>query len=190
MKNRLTQTLAARVLLGSLLAAGAVPARADAVPGMYWTHTGSTGTVDPADLPATSLSFDVITNVGPAVGTVDVRYNVVAVDGLEPSPFLSNGFDLVARYRDHGSFSQVVAKLYRVSIATGARTLIAQLDSDAFPQAGGFQTQQVAKCGIPFDFTRNTYFVNVQLVRAVAPGIVEGLPALAALQIKPTVCLQ
>ncbi len=196
MKNRLTQTLAARVLLGSLLAAGAVPARADAVPGMYWTHTGSTGTVDPADLGLTNLDFEVITNVGPAAGTIDVRYNVVAVDGLETPPMSPRDFALFIRYRDHGSQSQVVARLYQTSIETGERTLIKEFDSnfdeegEARPQLAALQMQRINVCHREFDFTRNTYYVGVQLIRKTTNGILPGMPALAALQIKPWSCLE
>jgi hypothetical protein len=185
MKNRSSQSLAVRALLVSLFAAGTIPAMAEAVPGMHWTHTGSTGTVDPADMAATLYDFDVIQNVGPAAGTVHVRYNVVAVDGLQTIGGEFGGFTLAARYRDQGTLANVVARLWQVSLATGERTPIAVLDSNAFPQSFSFQKREVGVCNISFDFTQYTYYVGVHLVRGTQAGTVPGLPALAGLQIRP-----
>jgi hypothetical protein len=187
MKTQSSWNIGVRALLVSALAAGSsAPAMADAVPNMFWTHVASAGTVDKADLAAALFDYDTLTNVGPGAGTVRVRYNVVAVDGLAGGPFDAA---LVVRYRDLGSLSQVVAQLWQVSIDTGERTVLAELDSNALEQRPGFQTRQVEACQITFDFTRNTYYVGVRLIRSTAPGSLPGTPALAALQIKPTACL-
>jgi hypothetical protein len=192
MRTRSGRTIRARAWLVALLAACALRAGADAVPGMYWTHVGYAGTVDPADLPAARFRDAAIENVGPDEGIVEVNYNVVAVDGLQATPDASDGLALVVRYRDQGIMSRVYAVLQEVSLETGLFRTVTVLDSDALPSSFVYQTQQVETCGpaAKLDFTRYAYFVRVFLVRRTETGVVPGVPGVALLQIKPHVCLE
>ena len=149
-----------------------------------WTTVGSTGTVDEADLGIVNLGADTVA-VNSAIGTstVNVRYNVTAVEGIFSG--FHEGHTLVARMADNGVSSQVTVKLIRVNIANGVSTVLGQLDSNSYVPSTVAQRREklINVCGTSpdweFDFRNNVYVVDVALIKSGA----EGNPLLRAVQI-------
>jgi hypothetical protein len=165
--------------MASTLALAPVDALAQAKP---WTSVGSAGTVDEADASLVSYNQGIATiAAGAAVGTsVDIRYNVVAVDGV----FGGEGIALVARFRDAGATERVILRLKRYSLVNGATQTLLTLDSNVYPASAAFQTRSVGTCSADFDFANNGYFVEAQLIRTGAGG----LPQLGLQKIGIIVC--
>lgn len=53
--------------------------------------------------------------------------------------------------------------IIRSSILGGAETLGTLFDSDAYIPSSGFQTQEIVMPAIVFDFTLNTYWLEVRM---------------------------
>lgn len=160
-----------------------------------WTAAGSTGMVDEADAAAvqfgqTGQGISILHEaafVRPSAPPteVDLRYNVVAVDGLLTG---DRHWVLRARVRDTGP-AVVFARLMRVNLITGQSTELLTLQSNLFPPAEGFRRLSTGRppCSDPgfvFNFMQNIYFVEVTLAKNGS----NGQPAVAGLQIAPTTC--
>jgi hypothetical protein len=162
------------LLLG---AAAAAPAAPDS--DKPWTTAATAGTVDEADAAIVSLNGGTATVT--ALATLDIRYNVVAVDGLfEPA----DGVQMAARFLDSGANARVKLFLYEYNLASGISTAIMTLDSDHFAGSGSYQDQTVAYCGTRMDFLNNAYYVLAQITESAA-GASAGL---AIVQIGGTLC--
>lgn len=145
-----------------------------------WTTVGSDGTVDEADLSTVLLSANSAAVRGTVTSaTVDVRYNVVAVDGIFGGD--RNTKILTARLADNGAAAQVIIRLQQLTISTGVITMLAELNSNAFPASAVAQQRSTNfNCGRPeFDFQNNIYFFEVQLIKTAAAGN----PLIRAIQI-------
>lgn len=145
-----------------------------------WTAVGSDGTVDEADLGTVALSANSAAVKGTvANATVDIRYNVVAVDGVfggeRHTKFLA------VRYADNGAAAQVIVRLQRTNISNGGTTKMAEFDSNLFPPSGVAQMRGTTfNCDEPeLDFGLNVYFVEVELIKTG----VGGNPLIRAIQI-------
>jgi hypothetical protein len=148
-----------------------------------WSTVGSTGTVDEADLAIASFSngFASISAAAAVPATLDIRYSVVAVDGLFD---FANGYALTVRYRDNGVSARVVVRLKEYSRNTGATNTLLTFDSNGFAQDGNFQLQTVSFCAPPLDFFNNAYFIEAQLDKTAAAGD----PQLGLVQLGRTNC--
>lgn len=150
-----------------------------------WTSPGSTGVIDEADF-AIALFGSAqgrVRSSAPLPSTLDLRYDVVAVDGL----FGGDAQQMTVRYRDNGAGARVRVFLRQKPFPDGPITTPLQFDSDAFAPAPGFQVRSVnTACfgGFAFDFLNNVYFVEARLTKTTA----DGNPALEALQICLTIC--
>jgi hypothetical protein len=147
-----------------------------------WTSVGSAGTVDEAD-PGIVVFNQGIASLsgGAAVGaSLDIRYNVVAVDGV----FGGDGLALRARFRDAGATERVILRLKRYSFVNGVTQTLLTLDSNATPASAAFQTRSVGACGLGLDFLNNAYFVEAQLIKSG----VGGVPQLGSLMVGLTFC--
>lgn len=147
-----------------------------------WTTVGSAGTVDEADLGTVALSSNTAAVSGAALNaTVDIRYNVVAVDGVFGGG--RNRKTLSARIADNGVAAQVIVRLQRLNISTGAITTLAELNSNDFPSSTGAQKRSISfNCGDPeFDFVNNIYYLDVPLTKTGS----SGNPLIRAIQICP-----
>ena len=145
-----------------------------------WTSVGSDGTVDEADLSTVALSANSAAVRGVvASATVDIRYNVVAVNGIFGGE--RNTKTLTVRMADNGAAAQVIVRLQQLNISTGVITLLAELDSNTFPPSAVAQRRgTVFNCDRPeFDFQNNIYFFEVQLIKTAA----SGNPLIRAIQI-------
>ncbi len=143
-----------------------------------WTTVGSAGTVDEADMGNVALSA-VTTAVKNSVAntTVDIRYNVVAVEGI----FGGEQKMLTVRFADNGAAAQVIVRLRQLNISNGVQTTLAELNSNDFPQSPVAQAQSmVFNCQKPeFDFVKNVYYIEVELIKTGAGGN----PLIRAIQI-------
>jgi hypothetical protein len=144
----------------------ASPAMASA---QSWMAVGSTGTVDDADIPI----FDTVATVvqvkstAPLPSSVDIRYNVVAIDGLLSS---TNGVRMWARFRDNGTGARVLVRLFEVPFGTGIPALKLTLNSTSSAAAPDFQVSSEDGCSVRFDFFNNAYYVDVTLTKSGATG--------------------
>jgi hypothetical protein len=175
-----TRATLIRCALGALLFGSVANALAEVDEHKPWTAVASTGTVDEADAGIVSLSSGTATVT--AVGTLDIRYNVVAVDGVF-SP--GDGIQMAVRFLDNGVSARVKLTLYQYNIASGVGTPILTFDSDGFPAAGGYQDQTIALCGPPWlDFVNNAYYVQASVSKTAAGGSA----GLAIIQSGGTLC--
>jgi hypothetical protein len=144
-----------------------------------WTSVGSAGTVDEADAALAAFSGAVVAMAPGTTGTLNIRYNVVAVEGL----FGGDGMYMRIRLRDSGA-GRVVARLKRYDQVTGVTTTRLTIDSnDAAPQPG-FRNLEVADCAGSPSFFDAAYFVDVEITRGVATAD----PALASLKVSLGLC--
>lgn len=145
-----------------------------------WTTVGSAGTVDEADLGTVALSTNTAAVSGAATNAiVDIRYNVVAVDGVFGGE--RNTKTLSARFADNGAAAQVIVRLQRLNIFNGVTTTLAELNSNAFPPSTVAQTRGTSfNCqNAEFDFVNNIYYLDVPLIKTGS----SGNPLVRAIQI-------
>ena len=145
-----------------------------------WTMGGSTGTVDEADLNLVTLT-DNTAAISSAVtnATGDIRYNVVAVDGVFGGEQHMKA--LTVRFADNGEAARVIVHLRRVGIDSGVLTTLVTLDSNEYPAISQAQTQsKTFNCqGPEFDFENNIYYIEAQLIKTGA----SGTPLIRSIQI-------
>jgi hypothetical protein len=145
-----------------------------------WTTAAAAGTVDDEDQGIASLGTDgslrLLASAAPPA-TLDARYNVVAVDGVAPGSPLT--WALRVRYADAGDASQVIVRLRKMSVATGAIATLLTFDSNGLPASLSPQLKLSPTSTFTFDFDANVYFVEAQLKRTGAAGS----PVLYAVQI-------
>jgi len=152
-----------------------------------WTTAGSTGTVDEADLNIVTLT-DNTAAISSAVtnATGDIRYNVVAVDGVFGGE--RNTKRLTVRFADNGTAARVIVRVRRVHIFTGVLTTLHTLDSNnpVYPPQTGAQTaSEPFNCEDPeFDFENYIYYIETQLIKTGTGGT----PLIRSLQICPGIC--
>lgn len=172
----------ALLLTSMVILGGTTSVRADFF--APWTTAGSTGTVDESDTSNVIFSSSYAT-VRSTVSstTVDIRYNVVAIDGLLSS---GEGYFLKVRFRDNGTSARVRLFLKEHNIDTGTTVTRMSFDSDTYTSSSGFQTQSIPFCspGWSFDFVNKIYYIEVQLIK----GTTGGTPAIDAIQIGVTLC--
>src|SRR5215471_16215678 len=102
----------------------------------------STGTVDESSLNTYLFNGQLaFIKPGLATGSVTIRYNVLPVgDLVKPltDPCCEN-WTLLVRFLDNGPGAQVIVKLKRYNVRTGALTTLLTFDSNDFPPQPGFQ---------------------------------------------------
>jgi hypothetical protein len=145
-----------------------------------WTTVGSTGVVDDGDL----ALFDFvgaearIKSTGPAGSVLNLRYNVVALEGFTG---LNQGYWRV-RFRDNGTGARVRLQL-RQANTTGTTSTLATFDSNTYPAQVGYQTQ--AECiALSWDFADGPFFIDAELTKSSAAGV----PAVSAIIIDNGPC--
>jgi len=152
-----------------------VPVLAHAQAGA-WTTVGSAGTVDEADTSICTMTGGVLAVSGAAAlpANLDIRYNVVAVDGL-----YEDCIKMAVRFKDNGDNSRVIVRLKQYGLATGTTSTMLTLDSNNFGSDALYQLQSVATCNKSFNFGENAYFVEATLTKSAAGGA----PGLAVIKI-------
>jgi hypothetical protein len=149
-----------------------------------WTTSGSSGAIDDADYSIVDLSGP-YASVKAGIGTVDIRYNVVALPGLEGG----NGPAMVVRYRDTGSGSRVVVKLQELNIQTGAIRNLMLFDSNNYASSRSYQARGVGSCSWnwAYNFNSNVYYIETSITRSTATNPIAN-PSLAGVQLGFTIC--
>jgi hypothetical protein len=145
-----------------------------------WTAVGSTGTVDEAHLGIVALSSNSAAVTGAVTNaTVDIRYNVVAVDGVFGGDQRTK--TLMVRFADNGPAAQVIVRLRRLNISNGVSATLVELNSDDYASSNVAQTQSKSfNCqGPEFNFEDNIYYFEVQLIKTG----VGGNPLIRSIQI-------
>jgi hypothetical protein len=152
---------------------------ANAQGGADWV--ASTGTLDTASIDnARFVGGAVYIRPELATGSVVIRYNVQAINGLA----INNGDQrrrFLIRFSDNGSSAQVVVKLKEYNIHTGVVRTKITFDSNTLPPATGFQLGHTDFEGIGFDFgsfagfggdsdSKSVYFVEATLSRTSSGG--------------------
>lgn len=136
-----------------------------------WTTVGSAGTVDEADLGIVNISGDHTAVRGDVdSSTVDIRYNVVAVDGVFGGE--RNMKTMTVRFVDNGDHARVVVELRELDLVSGSFRTLAELDSNEFPPHFQAQAREIGfNCGDKeFDFANKVYYIAVKLVKTGAAG--------------------
>ena len=150
-----------------------------------WTTIAAAGTVDEADTSIVNFNTYIaqILPTAPLPANLDIRYNVVAVDGLFAG---GDGYRLTVRFRDNGSAARVVVRLKRYNFDTGTLSTLMTLNSNSWPASTATQTRSVAVCSPSwgFDFQTYAYFVETTVTKSATGGN----PALAAIKIGPAIC--
>lgn len=150
-----------------------------------WTSAGSAGTVDEADLTLVSLSgpYASVVPAAAAGTTVDIRYNVVAVEGLHGW----DGYQLKVRYLDNGAGARVIVRLKEYNINNGNTYTRMTFDSDTFAASPAYQTRSIdSGCwpGWAFNFGTSIFYLEVELQKTGAGGG----SGISALQISGILC--
>ncbi|HZS04171.1 MAG TPA: hypothetical protein VFD58_04995 [Blastocatellia bacterium] len=151
-----------------LLAAASVPAFAQADVYGAWTSVGSTGTVDEAD--AANVGFNA-TQVYLTAGATSatIRYNVTATSNL----FFGLNKTLVVRAFKPNADSRIIINLLKQDLNSGAVVGIGGMDSGAqmaWIASPSFQVRSTPLLASQFDFLRNSYYIEVQLIRTAPTG--------------------
>lgn len=133
-----------------------------------WTAAGSTGTVDEDSLSIAQVrNFTVSLQPG-ATGTVRVRYNITAVDGLN-SFCPASASTIKIRYRDSdgvGTTAQVKLDFRFTNILSGGNALLTSFDSNVLPGAGSAFVTVTGGFGGDFDFLQNVYWIDATITRS------------------------
>lgn len=134
-----------------------------------YTLVASDGTIDEEDLGIYNVAGNILALKADApVGSVlNVRYNVVSVDGL------TNNLGcvlMIMRFRDNGSGARVIARLKRHKISDGTTQTVMTVDSNNQTHAAGFQLGNITNCNLVFDFFNYSYFIDVELQKTSSTG--------------------
>jgi hypothetical protein len=155
-----------------------------------WTTSGSTGTVDHLDSAIVSLTSNRVgVKTSVASGTVNVRYNVVAVEGIFGGGNLAK--TMLVRFTDNGANAQVVVQLKRLNITSGTITTLANFDSNigVSPSASAQTKETGFNCGAAeLNFEENVFFIDASLKKDAISGQPAGRPSIDAIKICNTVC--
>jgi len=151
-------------------AVGLVSTRtANAQAGKSWTAAGATGTIDDDSLTIAQFkNFAVTLNAG-ATGTVRVRYNITAVDGMNQyCPASSSTIKTRFRNSDNaGGVARLRYELKVTNVLSGGSTTLYTFDSNGI-SAGSSFTTATATPAIDFDWAQNVYWIDATLFRSSA----------------------
>ena len=135
-----------------------------------WTAAGATGTVDELSLPIAQQKNFATTFLPGTTGTVLVRYNITAVDGMNSfCPATSSLIKI--RYRESdgpASAARVIVELRSSNVLSGGNNLIISFDSNIFPNSGSGFITVTGTAGIDFDFSNKIYWIEAKISRTDA----------------------
>lgn len=131
-----------------------------------WTTAGADGTVDDDSIAIAQLkNFAVTLNPG-ATGTVRIRYNITAVDGMNQyCPATTSTVKVRFRNSDNtGATAKVSFDIKYTNILTGGSTVLSHFDSNGIGAGVGFTTF-TGLAPIDFDFAQNVYWIDATVFR-------------------------
>lgn len=132
-----------------------------------FTLTGAVGTLDEDSLAIAQFrNFAVLHQTG-ATGSIHVRYNLTAVDGL--TRFCAATSSTVSvRFRNSdnsGATARVSFEIHTSSLNSGGNVIIYTFTSDAVSGGGVFRTFSDTPA-IDFDFANNIYWIEATIFRS------------------------
>ena len=145
-----------------------------------WTTTGDSSVTEDESNPArpTYTNFTAAANAGSPIGSYVLRYNIQATSSLT-TPGATNT-RLRVRFRDDCDIcTRVTVAIIRSGISGGLSQIGPLFDSDAYAPSNGFQTQEITFPAVTFDFTQNSYWLEVTLTKPIT----ESQPAFGSAQI-------
>ena len=133
-----------------------------------WTTTGSTGSIVRGASNAVFSGTSIRVSGAVTSGSVEIRYNVVAVDGI----FGGEGSAMTVRFRDNGVNARVLALLTELNLFTGQIRTIGLLNSNSYTPSSFYQTKSIvfACRRTVFDFKSKAYYIRVFLSKTGTGG--------------------
>jgi hypothetical protein len=131
-----------------------------------WTAAGATGTVDDDSLAIAELKNFAVNLLPGATGTVRIRYNITAVDGMNQfCPATSSTVKVRFRNSDNtGAAAKVSFDIKFTNILTGGSTVLYHFDSNTIGAGNAFTTSTNTPA-IDFDFAQNVYWIDATVFR-------------------------
>ena len=153
-------------------------------PFAWWTHMGAMGTPTTSTLSLANFNDTGTVSIRSSVasGTLRMRYNVTAVDGVIDETGDHERLCFMMTARADSADSRVIATLYHQTIAdNGARFVLGTIDTAKFPPNGTTGYRFMANCqlanpwatGTPLeilDFGYGAFFIDVQLIKRNSAG--------------------
>jgi hypothetical protein len=178
---KLTTLFAALMIFGALLYF--VPLQASGQ-GDSFTVAGSTFTTDEADLAKVSVNSFAIGLLDDQTGTINARYNIVAVKPLTALPTCT-AYDVTVRFRDGDDtdlVEQVLFEIRRTSITGGGNDIRYTFNSNAhdFGAIGPtvnsvYRTVAESNKPLSFDFSTYAYWIELHITKGhlTPPGYAQ-----------------
>jgi hypothetical protein len=144
-----------------------------------WTTTADSGVTEDESNPArpTYTNFTASPIAGTPAGTYVLRYNITAIGNI--TSLGAANTRLRVRFRDEGAGSRVTVAIIKSPITGGATTIGTIFDSDTYVPSSGFQTQEILMPALVFDFSQNTYWLEVTMTKTNS----SNQPGLGSVQI-------
>lgn len=151
-----------------------ISTKAHAQANRSWTAAGATGTIDDDSLTIAQFkNFAITLNTG-ATGTVRVRYNITAVDGMNQyCPASTSTIKTRFRNSDNtGAVSRLRYELKVTNVLTGGSTTLYNFDSNGI-SAGSSFTTATSTPALDFDWAQNVYWIDATLFRSDPGAFVD-----------------
>jgi hypothetical protein len=134
-----------------------------------WSAAGATGTVDDDSMAIAQFKNFAVTLQPGATGTVNVRYNITAVDGMASfCPATASTVKVRFRNDDNsGGVAKVSFDIKFANILSGGSTVLYHFDSNGIGAGNSFTTS-TATPAIDFDFAQNVYWIDATIFRSNA----------------------
>jgi hypothetical protein len=153
-----------------------------------FTLAGSTGTIDEDSTSIFQVkNFTVLLRDG-QIGQVNVRYNILAVDGT--TAFCPGTNSVVkTRFRNSdnlGNVAKVTYDIHRTNVNTGGNTIIYSFSSNGRSLGSSFTTATDLPA-IGFDFANNVYWIEAAIFRS-DPAQFADLGSIQIYELAGTAC--
>ena len=156
-----------------------------------WSTVGANGAIDEDSLAIAAVDNFTLGFAGSHTGTINVRYNIIAVRGIANLCPATNS-TVTVRFQDNdgsGPSSQVLFEIHSSNVAIGGNTVIYTFDSnDAGTGAdGAFHTFSETVPGLDFDFANNIYWIEAR-IRRTNSSLLTNLAAIQIYESSGTPC--
>ena len=135
-----------------------------------WTAAGATGTVDDDSLAIAELKNFAVNLLPGATGTVGIRYNITAVDGMNSfCPASTSTVKVRFRNSDNsGATAKVSFDIKVANVLSGGSTVLYHFDSNGIGAGNAFTTFSDTAVPVDFDFAQNVYWIDATIFRSDA----------------------
>jgi hypothetical protein len=157
-------------------------------PGGPWTTAGAVATVD-EDSTAIAAFSNFAAGLAPGLtGSVHLRYNITAVDGIKAyCPATLSVVKVRFRNSDNtGTIAQVRFDIHTSSVWTGGNTVIFSFSSHGNGNNNAF-TSVAFRPAIDFDFAHNIYWIEATIFKSV-PSAFADLGSIQIWEANGTAC--